>query len=117
MARPRKNTPRLEWPTLDEQLVVGKVVRDTPLHQFILENQDFSLLRPEEATDGIGLPPWIRVYWRRLHPEAEFSADDPTGGYPLSLKEVYHAMLRDQEWPARVPRPETGKSSEASHGE
>lgn len=116
MARQR-SAPRPEWPTLDEQLAAGKVVPGTPLHQFILENQDFSLLRPEEATDDLDLPPWIRVYWRRLHPELEFPAADPTGGYPLSLREVYQAMLRDQEWPARVPKPNPDKQSGESYGE
>src|SRR2546425_1149243 len=80
MARQR-SAPRPDWPTLDEQLAAGKVASGTPLHQFILENQDFSLLRPEEATDDLDLPLWIRVYWRRLHPELEFPAGDPTGGY------------------------------------
>lgn len=116
MAPPRKRaTPK--WPTVDEQLSAAKVVHGSPLHQFILENQDFSLLRPEEASDDLGLPPWIRVYWRRLHPEEEFPGHDPTGGYPLSLKEVYHAMLRDQDWPARVPRPKPEASSRGSRGE
>jgi hypothetical protein len=107
VARPRKQASDRRWPSVDEQLSAAKAVHGSALHDFILENQDFSLLRPEEASDELGLPPWIRVYWRRLHPEAEFPADDPTGGYPLSLKETYHAMLRDQEWPARVPRPES----------
>lgn len=105
MARPRKSASHPAWPTLDRQLDAAKVVHGGALHQFIRENQDFSLLRPEEANDDLGLPLWIRVYWRRLHPEAEFPAGDPTGGYPLSLREVAQAMLRDQEWPARVPRP------------
>ena len=109
----RKRPARPQWPTLDEQLTAAQAVSGRPLDQFIRENQDFSLLRPEEATDELGLPPWIRVYWRRLHPEAEFPAEDPTGGYPLSLREVYVAMLRDQNWPARVPRPQTDKPSGA----
>jgi len=114
MGRPRKSPSRPVWPTLDEQLGAAKIVYGSPLDQLIRENQDFSLLRPEEASDDLRLPLWIRVYWRRLHPEAEFPADDPTGGYPLSLREVYQAMLRDQEWPARVPKPRPHKPSGAS---
>ena len=101
--RPSKRSSQPAWPTLDKQLAAGKVVHGSPLDEFIRENQDFGLLRREEANDDLGLPLWIRVYWRRLHPEEEFPADDPTGGYPLSLRETYQAMLRDQEWPARIP--------------
>jgi hypothetical protein len=117
MARPRKSAARPAWPTLDKQLAAAKVVHGSPLHEFIQENQDFSLLRREEANDDLGLPLWIRVYWRRLHPEEEFPADDPTGGYPLSLREVAQAMLRDQEWPARVPRPKPGKRTRGTSDE
>jgi hypothetical protein len=89
------------WPTIEEQLAASKVARGSPLEKLILENQDFTMLRPEEAHDDLGLPPWIRVFWRRLHPEQDYSSQDATGGYPLSLRDTYHAMLLDQEWPAR----------------
>jgi len=96
---------RVKWPSLNEQLRAAKVVPGSALEQFIRDNQDFGLLRAEEASDELGLPPWIRVYWRRLHPEGNYSAHDPTGGYPLTLKDVYHSMLADQDWPARIPQP------------
>ena len=94
-----------QWPTLQQQLATANVTLGSALETFITENQDFSLLRPEEAHDSLDLPPWIRVYWRRLHPEGRYSANDPTGGYPLTLRETWRAMLRDQSWPARVPQP------------
>ncbi|HEY1412274.1 MAG TPA: hypothetical protein VGF36_09040 [Rhodopila sp.] len=93
------------WPTLDEQLAAAKVIHGSALEKLITENQDFSVLRLEEAHDDLDLPPWIRVYWRRLHPDGRYSANDPTGGYPLSLRDTWQAMLRDQDWPARIPQP------------
>src|SRR4029453_3463543 len=60
-------------------------------------NQDFSLLRPEEAKDRIGIPLWLRVLWRRAHPEMVYSGKDPTGGYPLVLREVYEWMVTHQD--------------------
>lgn len=90
------------WPTLEEQLATSRVIHGSALEKLIRDNQDFTLLRPEEATDNLGLPPWIRVYWRKLHPEGRYNAEDATGGYPLSLRDTYHSMLIDQEWPARL---------------
>jgi hypothetical protein len=81
------------WPSVEEQLSRDNVRRGTALERLIRENQDFDLLRPEEADDRIGLPPWLRVYFRKQHPEQEYRADDPTGGYPRSLRNLYSWML------------------------
>src|SRR5699024_2012520 len=35
--------------------------------------------------------------WRKNHPEAEYSAADPTGGYPHALKEVAEWMMLHQD--------------------
>ncbi len=102
------------WPSLEQQLAAGRVVVDSPLQRLIEDNQDVSLLRPQEADDLIPVPLWLRVLWRRSHPEGAFAADDPTGGYPLALKEVHEWMLSHQDLlpgfsePARAPR---GKAS------
>jgi BNR repeat protein/fibronectin type III domain protein len=87
------------WPTLQEQLVRAKAPAGSPLEKVIRENQEFSLLRPEEAYDKLRVPHWLRVAWRKAHPEMVYSALDPTGGYPLVLKEVaewmeHHPNLR-----------------------
>jgi hypothetical protein len=84
------------WPSADEQLSAAKVVRGSALEQLIRENQDFQMLRPEEADDQVGLPPWLRVYWRKAHPEGKYSPGDPSGGYPRALKRSYRWMLRHQ---------------------
>jgi hypothetical protein len=59
------------WPSLEEQLQAANVTPSSALDQFIRANQAFEMLRPEEATDRLGLPPWIRVYWRKQHPDGK----------------------------------------------
>lgn len=90
-----------EFPTLQQQLnqeYVGfRVTRNSELEKLIIENQDFSMLRADEINDLRGLPPWIRVWWRKQHPELEYSADDPTKGYPLVLKEILQWMMTHQD--------------------
>jgi hypothetical protein len=93
-AAPRQ---RAGWPTLDQQLKVDRVEAGSPLEKFIEANQDFKMLRPEEATDKIPVPAWLRVAWRKAHPELTYSADDPTGGYPHVLKEIYEWMVTHQD--------------------
>ncbi len=81
------------WPTLSQQLTADSIDPRSALAALIAANQDFSLLRPEEARDKLPFPLWLRVLWRRAHPEGTYPANDPTGGYPLILKEVYEWML------------------------
>ncbi len=90
-----KNNPL--WPSVEEQIAAYKVFQGSALEKLIRDNQDFYLLRPEEANDKIGLPPWLRVYWRKKHPEAVYSAKDPTGGYPRALKRLLAWMLLNQD--------------------
>ncbi len=89
-----KNQPA--WPTLQEQLAAANVVPNSALEKLIKENQDFSTLRPEEADDSIGLPPWLRVHWRKTHPEGKYSANDKSGGYPRVLQRTHAWMLSHQ---------------------
>jgi hypothetical protein len=85
------------WPTIDEQLKEAKVVHGSALERLIRENQDFALLDPEEADDTLRLPPWIRVYWRKQHPETKPAPGDPTKGYPLALRDIYLWMVTHQD--------------------
>ncbi len=87
------------WPTLAQQLNNAPVPiqSGSALATLISENQEFSMLRPEEAKDQRGLPPWIRVWWRKEHPEGTYVGSDPTGGYPLVLKEIWEWMLHHQD--------------------
>jgi hypothetical protein len=63
------------WPSLAQQLGQDyygmKVAPGTALEKLIRENQDFSLLRADEQKDKRGLPPWLRVWWRKGHPEVK----------------------------------------------
>ena len=86
-----------EWPTIERQLTQDRVVPGSNLEGLIYQNQDFGILRPGEMRDKIGLPPWLRVWWRKAHPELVYSAKDPTGGYPRVLHEVYEWMLHHQD--------------------
>jgi hypothetical protein len=90
------------WPALAEQLRADAVIPHSALEALIAAHQDFSLLRPEEVHDKIPVPLWLRVIWRQAHPEGNYSAADPTGGYPLVLKEVHEWMLSHQ---SLVPGP------------
>ena len=91
------------WPSIERQLARDRVVPGSALEALIYENQDFSLLRPGESRDKIGIPLWLRVYWRKAHPEGIYSAQDPTGGYPLVLKEVYEWMRTHQDLRPGIP--------------
>jgi hypothetical protein len=53
------------WPSAEDQILKFKVKRGTALERFIRDQQDFTVLRPEEASDTIPVPPWLRVAFRR----------------------------------------------------
>lgn len=85
------------WPSLDQQLADANVVEGSVLERLIRDNQDFDLLHPHEANDAIGIPPWLRVHWRKAHPEGQYSPEDPTGGYPRVLRRTHSWMLAHQD--------------------
>ena len=63
------------------------------------------MLRLEESNDEIGLPPWLRVYWRKQHPDRAYPSHDPTGGYPRVLEEIYSWMRNHQDLPGVFDNP------------
>jgi hypothetical protein len=89
------------WPSLEQQLRDAKVIPGSALEQLIMDNQDLDMLPPEEANDKHRLPPWLRVYWRKAHPDANYTP--PSGGYPLLLKELYEWMIKHQDLPVAKP--------------
>ena len=115
-ASPQELTPPA-WPSLAEQLAADHVVPGSALALLIAVNQDFLLLRPEEVKDTLRLPPWLRVWWRKAHPEGNYSAGDPTGGYPLVLKEILEWMLSHQDLLPGVPEPAISPGAAEPPGE
>jgi hypothetical protein len=91
------------WPSLEKQLGTDGVRPGSALEGLIRANQNFSVLRADELHDKLGIPPWLRVFWRTQHPEAEYSATDPTGGYPRVIHEVYEWMLTHQDFRSGAP--------------
>ena len=85
-----------QWPTLAEQLASANARQGSAFETLIKANQDFSLLREDEKTDKRNLPPWLRAYWRKAHPEGTYTSEDPSGGYPLVLKEILEWMQTHQ---------------------
>ncbi|MEO7311796.1 MAG: hypothetical protein ABIX01_15435 [Chitinophagaceae bacterium] len=90
-----KRPPR--FPSLPVQLSAAEARPGTALDSLIRANQDFGVLRIDEANELRGLPPWLRVFWRKAHPEGKYAAEDPSGGYPLVLKEVLEWMSTHQD--------------------
>jgi hypothetical protein len=106
----------VRWPSFEEQLARDRVPADSALARLIAENQEFQLLRPEEAHDKIAVPPWLRVLWRQQHPEGEYLASDATGGYPFVLKEVYEWMVEHPDLQPGGPEPDAGPAPEKADG-
>jgi hypothetical protein len=94
-------TAKATWPSLQSQLAQDRVPAGSPLAKLIAANQDFQLLRPEEAYDKIAVPAWLRVLWHKEHPDMRYVPGDGSGGYPLVLKEVH-------EWMASHPSLQPG---------
>ena len=99
-----------ETPSLAAQLAREGAPRGSRLEQLISENQNFELLPARELGDTLRIPLWLRVHWRKAHPEMRASPNDPTGGYPLVLKEVH-------EWMRKHPNFDQSTSSLELEGE
>jgi hypothetical protein len=94
------------WPEVEEQLAAYPIRRGSALEKLVRENQDFHMLRPEEAHDDLEIPLWLRVYWRKHHPGSRHAAGDPTGGYPRVIKTMLQTMLANQDNPGgAAPQP------------
>jgi hypothetical protein len=96
---PTSNIQQPGWPTLEEQLRESNVQPGSKLEKLIKENQEFSLLRPEELHDRLRIPLWLRVQFRKRHPDSTPAPGDPTGGYPLALRDLYNWMIEHQDLP------------------
>jgi hypothetical protein len=95
-----------QWPTLETQLT--GVIPGSAFEQLIKGNQDFSMLDPSEVNDRYAFPPWMRVWWRKSHPELNFS--NPV--YPIILKEILGWLNRHQDL---QPTPVDSSKAAAQH--
>jgi hypothetical protein len=100
------------WPSIQQQLDASKVAPGSALELLIRANQDFTQLREDESRDQRALPPWLRVWWRKAHPEGKYSAADPTGGYPLVLKEILEWMMTHQDLRPGMGKEPAGEEEE-----
>jgi hypothetical protein len=102
VARERRSSRKPpEWPSVEEQLRDARVVHGSALERLIRENQDFELLHPGEVDDGLPIPPWLRVHWRKQHPDQVPDASSPAASYPYPdvLDSIYEWMRIHQDLP------------------
>ena len=92
-----------KWPRLREQLDAAEATSGSALEKLIKDHQDFHLLDPSEAHDDAGLPPWLRVFWRKNHPDVEHSRVNPGAGYPDVLYTIHEWMLSHPDLPWGAP--------------
>jgi hypothetical protein len=107
MARPgtgEVGKQKAPWPSVQTQLSRAKARRGSQLEKLIRDNQDFQLLDQRESEDdGYGHPLWLRVYWRRTHPDDQYSTVNPGASYPDVLYRIHDWMLSHQDLPLGGP--------------
>ena len=96
------------WPSVEHQLAAAKVAKGSALEKLIKDNQDFDLLHPDEAHDDAGIPLWLRVHWRKNHPDVPHSTVNPGSGYPDVLHTIHAWMLAHPDLPLGSPSDSTG---------
>lgn len=99
---------KIEWPSVERQLAEYRVPPGSALEKMILENQDFHLLDPREANDNFDIPLWLRVQFRKRHPEVQLSTVNPGASYPEALEMLHKWMLANPDLPERTPGSPTG---------
>lgn len=103
------------WPTLEAQLTAARVTPGSALERLIRDNQELEMLRPEEAGDKVRLPPWIRIAWRKRHPEGRYAGS--SGGYPLVLARIHEWMLAHHDLPGHERTGTFGPRGGGRHGQ
>lgn len=98
-------------PTIKAQIDSAKAPKGSALEKLIRANQDFELLHSEELDDEYPIPLWLRVAWRKQHPEVELPAKNPGAAYPEVLSQAYRRMVanpNDAWGPGAAPTREDG---------
>lgn len=86
-------------PTLKSQIEHAKAPSGSVLEKMIRENQDFDLLDPQELDDEYSIPLWLRVAYRKQHPELQFPTKNPGAAYPEVLSQIYRRMMANPNEP------------------
>lgn len=105
MAAPRRpKRPAVTWPSVEEQLRESRVIHGSELEKLILANQEEHLLRPEEhPDDGIDVPLWLRIHYRKNHPDQPPAPAGAVGDYPEVLENLHEWMKAHQDLPDLSP--------------
>jgi hypothetical protein len=98
-ASPRRpGGSRRRFPRVEDQLRAARVEYGSRLEQLVRDNQDIDLLRPEESEDdGIDIPLWLRVHYRKNHPELTPAPAGAVGDYPEALENLHEWMKMHQD--------------------
>jgi hypothetical protein len=86
-------------PSVDSQIRDAKAPKGSNLEALIRENQDFDMLAPGELDDNYRLPLWLRVLWRKQHPEIKMPEKNPGAAYPEVLSQIYKRMIANPDAP------------------
>lgn len=86
-------------PSLSAQIKEANASKGSRLEQLIRENQDVELLAPEEVDDKFSYPLWLRVWWRKQHPDVQMPATNPGGAYPEVLSQLYKRIRANPDLP------------------
>jgi hypothetical protein len=98
----------VSWPSVEAQLDAAKSARGKALEDLIRANQDFHLLDAREANDNFDIPLWLRVLFRKRHPEVQLSTVNPGASYPEALEMLHKWMRANPDLPERSPGAQPG---------
>jgi len=91
--RQQRSGSKPKTPTVEEQIKHAEAPEGSALEKLIRANQDFELLHPDEFEDDFPIPLWLRVVWRKEHPDVEMPAQNPGAAYPEVLSQAYRRMV------------------------
>lgn len=86
-------------PSLSAQLKDANAPKGSALERIIKDNQDVDVLEPAEFDDRFPYPLWLRVWWRKQHPEVQMPSINPGAAYPEVLSQLYKRMRANPELP------------------
>ena len=85
------------WAAVEEQLRHAGAIHGSELEKLIRSNQETQLLREgEHEGDGIDLPLWLRVHYRKNHSDQPHAPAGAVGDYPEALENLHEWMKKHQ---------------------